>query len=373
MMAIRAGDTISLPQADGEENYRVDRLEQTEYQMIEAVRVEPETYTASDGVEAVVRQKPFVAPVPVEPVFLDLPLVTGEEVPHAPHIAATAKPWPGSVAIYSAAQDDGYKLNKVLASRAVIGVSETALVAAKPGVIDRGDPLRVKLVYGDLSSATDGDFLNGANALAIGDGSSNNWEIIQFQDASLVAERTYDLSHRLRGQLGTDGVMPDVWPIGSVVVVLNDALTQIDLAQSARGLARHYRIGPAQRSFDDPSYRHLVEAFDGIGMRPYSPAHLSVAADAAGGDVFSWVRRTRIDGDSWQSTEVPLGESSETYLVQVSENGAVIRESQVSTPEFTYSAAAKTADGVTGEYEFAVAQVSDRFGPGPFKRITINE
>ena len=55
---------------------------------------------------------------------------------------------------------------------------------------------------------------------------------------------------------------------------MNGAPKQIELAASERDLARHYRIGPSQRGYDDPSYLHRVEAFAGIGLRPLSPAHL---------------------------------------------------------------------------------------------------
>ncbi|MEL7114210.1 MAG: glycoside hydrolase/phage tail family protein [Pseudomonadota bacterium] len=373
MGALGAGDVVAVPGDHGATRFRIDRVEQAEYQIVEAVKIEPESYTASDAVEAVVQQRPFVAPLPVEPVFLDLPLLTGNEVPFAPHIAATARPWPGSVAVYSAPEDDGYELNTLLASRAIIGVTETALPEAKAGLMDRGAPLRVKFVYGDLASVERDRLLNGGNVAAIGDGSSANWEVFQFQTAELVGERTYDLSARLRGQLGTDGIMPTSWAPGSLVVIVNAALTQIDLAQSARGLARHYRIGPAQRSFDDSSYKHLIEAFDGVGLRPYSPAHLRALPDGSGGERISWVRRTRIDGDSWQSVEVPLGEEREVYALRIFQNDALIREVQTNVPEFHYLSAIKAADGVSSAYEIAVAQISDQFGPGPFRRMTIND
>ncbi|MCP3969404.1 MAG: host specificity protein [Rhodobacteraceae bacterium] len=372
-LGVGAGDVVDLPGPDGTVSYRIDRVEQSGFQMLDAVRVEPETYAPSDAVEAAVRTKPHVAPGPVEPLFLDLPLLTGNEDPHAPHAAAVACYWPGSVAVYSSASDDGYELNTLIAGSAVAGLSETAMNAAAPGLLDRGAALRVKLVTGNLASALDLDLLNGANVAAIGDGSAGNWEVFQFTTAELVGERTYELGLRLRGQAGTDGIMPAVWPAGSVVVILNGALQQIDLAQSARGLPRHYRIGPAQKPLDDGSYAHLVEAFDGIGLRPYAPAHLRAATDSGGDVSAGWVRRTRIDGDSWQSVEVPLGEAAEQYLVQVVKDQAVVREANVQTPAFTYSAAERTTDGVTAPFELAVAQVSDRFGPGPFRRITIDD
>ncbi|MFC2967852.1 baseplate multidomain protein megatron [Acidimangrovimonas pyrenivorans] len=366
-LALGAGDVVAL----AGESYRIDRVEQAGAQSIEAVRVEPGPYQPSDAVEERAVPRAFVAPVPVFPQFLDLPLLRGDEVPYAPHVAATATPWPGSVAVYSSTQDAGYALNTLLPAGAVIGLTQTALLRAAPGLWDRGPALRVKVYGGTLASVSQAEVLNGANAVAIGDGSSGNWEVIQFAGAVLVAPDTYDLSLRLRGQAGSDGLMPDVWPEGSLFVALDGAPRQIALAASARGLARHYRIGPAGRAYDDPSYVHLVEAFEGIGLRPYAPCHLAADVAADGALAVSWIRRTRIDGDSWQSVEVPLGEAREAYLVRVVSGGGVVREEEVSAPAWSYPAAAQAADGVVAPYEIRVAQVSDSFGPGLFAALAV--
>ncbi|MFV2003068.1 MAG: host specificity protein, partial [Paracoccaceae bacterium] len=220
---------------------------------------------------------------------------------------------PGSVSVYSSASDSGYGLNTLLASASVIGATQTTLLGARPGTVDRGAALRVQLSAGTLSSVTLADVLNGANVAAIGDGSSQNWEIFQFSDATLVAPGVYDISGRLRGQAGSDALASLVWPAGSVFVLLDGNPKQIALAASERGLARHYRIGPAARAVDDPSYVYRLEAFDGIGLRPLAPVHLRARAMVSGDVDLSWVRRTRIDGDNWVSADVPLGEDSESY------------------------------------------------------------
>lgn len=212
--------------------------------------------------------------------------------------------------------------------------------------------------------------LNGANAIAIGDGGAATWEVFQFADAQIVAPETYEISARLRGQLGTDGIMPEVWPAGSTVVLLDLALTQIDLSASSRGLARYYRIGSASRGYDDSSVVLRTEAFDGIGLRPYPVAHLrhvGVSSDIQ----LSWRRRTRLDGDSWQSTEVPLAEESEAYLVRVMEGEEIRAEYTASQPSFAYTAAMRAADGVSTDFRIAVAQLSSSYGPGLFRQIEV--
>jgi hypothetical protein len=365
-LSVGAGDVIRY---DGH-SYRVDRVEQAESQILDAVRVESGIYIASDKVDEAISVRPFTPPLPVLPVFLDLPLMTGQEIAHAPHVAVGADPWPGSVGVWSSTEDAGYELNRLIAASAVIGETESPMSFHSPGLWDRGTPLRIKLIGGELSSASETAVLNGANAMAIGDGSGANWEVFQFADAQVVAPDTYELSTRLRGQLGTDGIMPVVWPVGSTVVLLDLALTQIDLASSSRGLVRHFRVGVASRGFEDTNVIHRTEAFDGIGLRPYPIAHLR-STEVAEDYMVTWKRRTRIDGDTWQSTEVPLGEDSEAYQIRIIQGSAIVAEYSVSQPQFTYTSAMRSSDSVFGPFDLAVAQLSTSFGPGPFRSRTV--
>ncbi|MFQ6548838.1 glycoside hydrolase/phage tail family protein [Aestuariibius sp. 2305UL40-4] len=364
---IGAGDVIDLPQGG---SYRVDRIETTEDRLIEATRVEPESYRPHEVPDYLAPQPSFVPPVPVAATFLDLPLMRGDEVPHAPHVAFTGVPWPGTVALYTAPQDSDYALGDTFAAAAIVGTTESPLFRAPPGRWDRGIPLRVKLVSGALQSVSPAQILSGGNLAAIGDGTPGNWELFQFAAAELVEEDTYDLSLRLRGQAGTDGGAPADWPPGSRFVLIDGIPRQIDLPSAARGTERHFRFGPAIRPLDDPSYDYTVATFEGVGLRPYRPCHLRLAHD--GGDIrASWIRRTRIDGESWAGLDVPLGEERESYLVRVTANGKVIRETIVSSPDWIYQAAEQASDGILSNGEIAVAQLSERFGPGPFATIAL--
>lgn len=365
-LSVGAGDVVAY----SGERYRIDRVEQAEGQLLEAIRVEPGIYLPSDRVDDVIAVRPYSPPLPVLPIFLDLPLITGQEVPFAPYVAVSADPWPGTVAVWSSSEDAGYELNRLVAASAVIGVTESPMNFHRPGFWDMGPPLRLKVSGGELSSASRNAVLNGANAMAIGDGSSGIWEVFQFAEAQIVAPDTYEISARLRGQLGTDGIMPDVWPAGSTVVLLDLAVIQLELSAAARGLERFYRVGVGSRGFDDANTTLRVEAFDGVGLRPYPVAHLRQTAQLDD-RVLNWKRRTRIDGDSWQSNEVPLGEETESYLVRVIQGASTVSEHVVAQPGFTYTSAMRAADGISGAFEIAVAQLSTSFGPGPFRKIGV--
>ncbi|MBD3786443.1 MAG: glycoside hydrolase/phage tail family protein, partial [Sphingomonadales bacterium] len=363
------GDVVAVETEEGSWRYRIDRMERADTLNVEAVRIEPGSYVASDEAEERAVLKPFAAPVPLTPVFLDLPLMSGQEDPYAPHLAVAGTPWPGTVAVYASVEDAGYDLNTLITSQAVMGATLSPLRAARSGLWDRGEALRVQLTGGALESVSQSRVLSGANLMAIGT-PGGDWELFQFANAAPVEAGIWDLSLRLRGQLGTDALMPEVWPEGSTVVLFDGAPTQIDLPASARGLARHYRIGSALRGYDDPSYVHEVAAFSGNGLRPLSPCHLRASVSAAGWD-FGWVRRTRIDGDSWDGYDVPLGEGQELYLVRVLEGGAIRREVVTTSPAFSYPAAQKLADGITGDFSLSVAQISQEYGAGLFTTLAV--
>ncbi|GAB5446703.1 baseplate multidomain protein megatron [Gymnodinialimonas sp.] len=367
--AIGAGALVATE--DGH-TWRVDRVEDRGFRQMEAVRVEPSTSVPSDEVEEVASFEAFVPPLPVTPIFLDLPLLTGDEVEHAPHLAVAAEPWPGSAAVYSAPGPDGFALNTLVERPAIVGTLMQPLVAQNPGIWDRSGAVQIRLETGSLSSSELQAVLAGANAAAIGSGEDDTWEVMQFADATLVAPDVWEIGLRLRGQQGTDAVMPEVWPAGSIFVLLDSAVGQVDLASTARGLERYWRVGPSRRSVDDASYTEKVLAFQGIGLRPYSPVHLRAPREGAGRDV-SWIRRSRIDADTWDGTDVPLGEASEQYILRITDATAIRREVVLSAPSFTYTDAMRASDGTLSDYSIEVAQVSERFGAGPIARIQIND
>ena len=109
-----------------------------------------------------------------------------------------------------------------------------------------------------------------------------------------------------------------------------------------------------------------------MGLRPYSPVHLRLTGAAGQDRVATWVRRTRIDGDRWDTPEVPLGEESESYLVRVMQGGAIRREQIVSTPSWIYTATEQATDALTGAYSIHVAQISAKYGPGRFATLDVS-
>ncbi len=356
------GDVVSLKRRgdDAAHRWRIDKVERAGVITVDAVLTEPGIYRPADHVESGISVPRYHPPMPVWPVIMDLPLLRGSERPHAPHVAVAARPWPGSVAIYgSSAKDSDFTLNTILPQGAMIGVTETALPRARPGCLDRGPGLLVRFATESMSSASEAALLGGANLLAIGDGSAERWELFQFARAEVVSKQVWSLRNRLRGQFGTDALMPDEWPAGSVVVVLDGALRQLALDPTAIGHMRYWRIGPSMRPVNDPSYRLRATSTRGAGLRPFAPCHLRL-----NGTRLTWIRRTRLSGDRWDLRDVPLAEAREGYLIRATIFGEV-QEFEVGTPAFDLpgTLAGRAGQGVL---TLSVAQTSDEYGPGPF-------
>ncbi len=362
---LEAGDVVALEGG----LWRIDRATRVGGREVEAVRVEDALYDWGETARAAGTGLGYQAPGPVQPVFLDLPLLSGEEVAHHGRLAVSARAWPGLVAVHREIAPEEFALEALIGRPARIGVSESPLFAAPPGRWDRGGALRVRMLAGQLESVAPGAVLEGANLMAIGQG--GDWEVFQFADAELVAPGVYDLRMRLRGQRGSDGVVPQAWAPGAVVVKLDAALEELALPLDALGVARRYRIGPASRALSDPSQRDFEAVFEGVGLRPYRPAHLRGVWAGAGALDLRWIRRTRIGGDGWGLAEVPLGEAAERYLLRVVKAGSVLRETEVTAPEWSYSAQAQAADEAGAGFAVEVAQISEIWGPGPFARLEV--
>ncbi|MGI9394422.1 MAG: baseplate multidomain protein megatron, partial [Boseongicola sp.] len=369
---LKAGNVVEMDTEGVAGLFRIDRIEEFGLRKAEAVRIEPGVYERTPVEEPIVPTRPVTAPLPVWPVIMDLPLLRGDEDAEAPWVAATAAPWPGQVAVYGSNSGSSWGYEVELSRRAIMGETLTELKAADVGVWDRAGQLEVGLTSGVLSSISDFALFSGGNVALVGHPSISGWEIFQFRDATLIDQGVWALEMRLRGQRGTDGVIPDLWPIGSTVVIVDQALRQIPIAPSQRGVEREYRIGPASKPVDHPAYQTLSHVADGVGLRPYRPVHIQAHRYPTSDIRISWVRQTRIDGDFWGALDVPLGEASESYQLRVVASGATRREEIISASEWIYTVADQSADGISGAFSFEVAQISDRFGPGLAGKVIID-
>jgi len=264
-------------------------------------------------------------------------------------------------------------------SRARIGALISDFYPGPTSRFDLGNALVVDLLTGTLESVTELTLFGGANALAI-EGASGVWEIVQAGVAELIAPGRYRLTRLLRGQRGTEAAMSNPAPAGARVVVLDDALTSLPIAQADLGLPWNWRIGPASRSVSDETY--VAQSFTpvGVGLRPFSVAHVEQPwrRPRAPGDLtIRWTRRSRaLAADSWGAVAAPLIEEIEAYEVEILDGSTVKRVLSVTTTSAIYTAAQQTADwgallGPGDTLDIRIFQLSALIGRGAAKTVTL--
>ena len=362
---ILPGDLVRFDAGAGvPEVFRVDRIDDQGIKQIEAIRTEVSTYDPADILDVVPKLRPTLGVVPVFAQFMDLPIAEMMDEAPGPHVAVNAVPWRGDVAVFGSMQQSDYALKGIVSAPSVVGTTLTALEPARAGVWDRGPALRVEVSGGALASAERLSVLNGANVMAIGNGTIDTWEIFQFQNAVLVAPNTYEISLRLRGQNGTEAFAAQSWPAGSTIVLLGRDLNKLPMDAAQRDLPIHYLIGPANRPYDDATYSQQVWPTAGVALKPYRPAHLTAETTSDGGMTIRWIRRTRVDGDTWAGLDVPVSEAREAYQVTFVRDDAIISTIETATSTLTIPAAEVTALALGAGDEVHVVQLSDRFGLG---------
>ena len=230
----------------------------------------------------------------------------------------------------------------------------------------------MRLSFGSLTSADLVTVLSGENAAAI-QNADGEWEVIQFLNATLVDVGTYRLTGLLRGQAGTEAAMRAPVAANALFVLLNTAVQPLSLGLDDLNLPLNWRYGPANRDIGDASYQTVEHAFKGLGLRPYSPARVTGTRNGSGDLAISWLRRTRVGGDSWDQTEVPLSEDVESYEIDVMQGAIVKRTISTTTAAATYTAAEQTADfgSPQASVNVRVHQLSTLYGRGAARAAVI--
>ncbi|SON54892.1 hypothetical protein HDIA_1351 [Hartmannibacter diazotrophicus] len=372
-IGLEPGDRLVLAIDGYPADVIVQRIERTLSVQVEARAFDRETEAAA--AIAPTRSPASGLPVvfgPPRVAIIDLPTEGDAATAHQPRIAAAAQPWPGSLGVYKAA-GTGYGYLQTLERPAVMGTLATALLPGALWRFDRVNTVEVRLLSGTLASVTEAELLDGANAAAI-ETPDGSWELIQFQTATLIGTRTYRLETLLRGQLGTEDQMAKGHAAGASFILIDAAAGKLQMPLSALGRDFTFRVGPPGRDVGDAAMRQVSATVAGRGLLPLAPVHLGARRLASGDIDLTWVRRTRIGGDSWEQTEVPLAEEAEAYEVDIEAGGAVVRTIAATSPAATYPAAAEASDfgAPVDALTFSVRQMSASYGRGIAAMTTVS-
>lgn len=247
----------------------------------------------------------------------------------------------------------------------VSGIAKDALPEGRFDIIDTANTLVMQASTGDLSSVTYDALMSGANTFAVGvDG---RWEIIRAQTCVEGDDGEWTLSNLLRGRAGTEWAA-SLHAAGDAIVYLGAGTAFVTQAASAIGLARTYRGITKGRTIDSAS--DIPFTYRGMNLECLSPIDINGHRDVGTlAWTIKWTRRGRVD-NAWRDlVDVPLGEASESYVVEIYSNSSYTtlkRTLTSTTPTVGYTLAQQTTDfgGEVATIYVKVYQVSATVGTG---------
>lgn len=244
-----------------------------------------------------------------------------------------------SAVIYWSRDGVNYDVLDTMGDPAPIGVTATVLAPFNATARwDTVNTLDVTLYNGALESTSDGEVLNGANGVLVGD------EVIQFVTATVIGTNQYRLSRLLRGRRGTD----PFWAAhltGERVVALDPGwIHRVNLEDSLINSTIQLKAVGANQTLASIAPQSIT--ITGRERYPYTVSHIKGARDLTTSDVtLTWIRRTRKGGEWADYADVPLSEATESYDVAIRNGTIVLRTfSALPTPTVIYTAAQQTAD-----------------------------
>lgn len=363
-IAIEPGDVLSVPVEAGNRLFRVTRVADGPTRRISARAVEPAVYVTA-GASGGSRPPRTPPALPGRPLVvpLALPIVTVQP-PLLLWLAAFAAPWPGALAIWRADEAGLFALDGFVEAPSIVGETLTALPPGPLWRTDRRAVLEVRLRGGVLSSVSPEAALAGANALALV-GADGAVEIATVSQVELIGPQRFRLSSLIRGLGGSEAAAARLLPVGARVVVLDGAAVALTTDLADLGRTRRYRVGPARDDIGEATMVEFDASVAGEALIPLSPVRPKAVRNG-GGVALNWLRRTRIDGDSWELAEVPLGEESERYEIGILDGEDLLRTEIVNEPGWLYPAAQELADFGAPQQEIALSlrQFSATVGGG---------
>lgn len=330
------------------------------------VETDAASYESEDtGIEVPTEEEEIDYPGPTLLVLIDCPLVTLANNKLGVYVCTLGytSSWRGS-SIFKNETGTWSDLDRpwLTSSRdATIGKATDVLAdVTDPWIWDEGSTVNVRLLDSSdsLSSASELNVLNGSNLGILGD------EIIQWKTATEESDGSYTLSGLLRGRKGSDWATGS-HAIGEYFVLLDETtITFQDMTVDEMDDLLYYRAASFGEHIGSGSTQSFTSEMR--SLMPLSVQHVSATRNDSGDIAITWIRRTRINGDWLDGGDVPLGEDSESYSIDIMNGASVVNTLTSSTEIVTYLGADQVTDfgGLQDPVTIKIYQVSATVGRG---------
>jgi len=327
------------------------------------------------GVEGSVAGQALTYAGPTELILLDVPRMTAAQdamgMPFG--MFSYSNGWRGGVLMRSDDIGASYQAISSARSQVSIFIAEGILGEASPYSIDQCSSVTVRsnVVLSEIYSITEDQLYAHANLAAFG--ADGRWEIIAFQTVSDLGDGRSTISQMLRGLYGSERHSGSHAVGDSLVMLDQSVLGYCGMPSSAIGMPRLFRAVTEGKALD--SAFDIEKIYEANNLKPLSPVDLKTSSTPGSGNwLINWVPRTRIPVELFSGVSVPLGESFESYEVDVlSADWSSVKRtiSGLTVPSTEITLAAQTAD--FGEEQSAlnldVFQMSSTVGRGQRYRV----
>jgi len=192
---------------------------------------------------------------------------------------------------------------------------------------------------GDLASVPEADLMSATtNALLFENGEIIRFANVSFVGTNLDGTKRYSFDTLRRGVRGTEWAMGTHVSGEKVALIDPTALQRYEIGNNKIGqeTTLQFKVSGVSGTTD------IDFTTQGNSLKPYAPSNAAAVRNTGTNDVtFTWTRRSRVSG---AGSNLPLGEESEKYELDIMNGGIVVRTLTSTTPTAVYTAAQQFAD-----------------------------
>ncbi|MGL6339821.1 MAG: phage tail protein [Waterburya sp.] len=319
-LALRPGDVIALEVRNQNKLLQISKINRGADLILE---IEASAYTGDIGQIALVSptNEDYEIDFPLKyagqpkAIVIDTNLLVDEDsekgVYGSVEIDPSSNGWNGGSLAYSPV-DGQYSIAATVIEECARGYLLSELLPSSELVVDRTSRFQVHITQQLIENIPDTDFYSLKQLAYI------NGEVLCFQNATLVAANTYEISNLIRGVRGTEkAIAPHA--IASDFYLMKGDFGFVDVVGNFTQLNQQFKFKAVP---EDVAVSTIINETNllakGNRLKPYAPVNPKLTLKPNGDVLISWERRTRKSGEWIDGVEgVALNEESEKYDLEL--------------------------------------------------------